>query len=215
MNICDKLLENKDAIQSIVNEIDCSNDKWFMYNHLRNENPVLRNYSTGMTSWIMEKGPQTFRSRFIFLKIMEDMIFQDDRYEQNIIKFNNMKLEMDKYTKVDGGYIRKEVFEERGLLELFSDRRVFSTQYLEATSGVDPHIDPWYYGNCGRDYRNMLLYGEGSTPDDFTLLLNGEPADITSPMQTNYANDTHTYQFDDTPDIPLRLLHIDHKHELS
>ena len=204
MNICDKLLENKDAIQSIVNEIDCSNDKWFMYNHLRNENPVLRNYSTGMTSWIMEKGPQTFRSRFIFLKIMEDMIFEDDRYEQNIIKFNNMKLETDKYTKVDGGYIRKEVFEERGLLELFSDRRVFSTQYLEATSGVDPHIDPWYYGNC-----------EGSTPDDFTLLLNGEPADIKSPMQTNYANDTHTYQFDDTPDIPLRLLHIDHKHELS
>ena len=215
MSIVDNLLENKDAIQSIVNEIDCSTDKWFMYNHLRNENPILRNYSIGMTSRIMEKGPETFRSRFIFLKIMEDMIFEDDRYEQNIIKFNNMKLEMDKYTKVDGGYIRKEVFEERGLLELFSDRRVFSTQYLEATSGVDPHIDPWYYGNCGRDYRNMLLYGEGSTPDDFTLLLNGEPADITSPMQTNYANDTHTYQFDDTPDIPLRLLHIDHKHELS
>ena len=67
MSIVDNLLENKDAIQSIVNEIDCSNDKWFMYNHLRNENPILRNYSIGMTSRIMEKGPETFRSRFIFL----------------------------------------------------------------------------------------------------------------------------------------------------
>jgi len=130
-------------------------------------------------------------------------------------RIDDMDLEHDKYTKIDSDLIMKEKLEQYGLFDLFCDKRIFTVHYLEAISGVDPHIDPWEYDHCKRDYRNVIFYGEGSTPDDFTLLINGEPAEITSPMRVDYANDVHTYQFVDRPENLIRLLHIDHKHELS
>ena len=91
------------------------------------------------------------------------------------------------------------------------DKRIYTVHYLEAISGVDPHIDPWEYEHCGRNYRNILFYDPKSLPDDFTLIINGVNTEITSPMCVNYANDIHTYQFLDRPDNLIRLIHIDYE----
>ena len=216
MSIVDKILENKDKLQTLVNEIDCNDDKWFLYDRVLNKNPVVKSWTTKMSYRVMARNVGNFKSRFLYLKVKDDMFVGDPRYRGLMdARIDDMDLEHDKYTKIDSGIIMKEKLEEYGLVDLFSDERIYSVHYLEAISGVDPHVDPWEYDHCQRDYRNVIFYGEGSTPDDFTLLINDEPAEITSPMRVNYANDVHTYQFVDRPENLIRLLHIDHKHELS
>ena len=49
MHIKDKILEHKDAIQSMVNEIDCNDHKWFLYDVITNKNPVVKGWSTKMS----------------------------------------------------------------------------------------------------------------------------------------------------------------------
>ena len=105
----------------------------------------------------------------------------------------------------------KSLVKKFGLVDLFLDKRIYTVHYLEAISGVEPHIDPWEYEHCGRDYRNILFYDPKSLPDDFTLIINGVNTEITSPMCVNYANDIHTYQFLDRPDNLIRLIHIDYE----
>ena len=214
MKIIDKILAEKDKIQSFVNDVNCNDDKWFMYDTLINKNPVVKNWSTKMSYKVMARNIAKFSSRFIYLKVAEDMWLGDPKYRGLMdARIDDMDLENEKYAKVNGGIIMKEKLEEYGLVELFSDERIFTVHYLEAISGVDPHIDPWEYDHCGRNYRNMLFYDPKSLPDDFTLIINGKNTEITSPMLTNYANDTHTYQFVDQPDNLIRLVHIDYENE--
>ncbi len=214
MKIVDRILENKDAIQSLVNEIDCNDNKWFLYDRVTNRNPVMHGWSTKMSYKVMARNVGNFKSRFIYLKVADDMFLSDPNYRGKLeAKVEDMDLEYDKYVRIDGAQIMKERFEKYGLFDLFCDKRIFTVHYLEAISGVDPHIDPWEYYHCKRDYRNMLFYDPKSLPDDFTLIINGKNTEITSPMLTNYANDTHTYQFVDRPENLIRLLHIDYEHE--
>ena len=211
MLIKDKILEHKDAIQSMVNEIDCDDDKWFMYDVITNKNPVVKAWSTKMSYKVMARNVGNFKSRFIYLKVADDMFVGDPKYRGLMdARVPDMDLEYEKYEKIDGGYLMIDKLKKFGLVDLFLDKRIFTVHYLEAISGVDPHTDPWEYDHCGRNYRNILFYDPKSLPDDFTLLINGENTKITSPMCVNYANDTHTYQFLDRPDNLIRLLHIDY-----
>ena len=211
MLIKDKILEHKDAIQSMVNEIDCNEDKWFMYDVITNKNPVVKGWSTKMSYKVMARNVGNFKSRFIYLKVADDMFVGDPKYRGLMdARVPDMDLEYEKYEKIDGGYLMIDKLKKFGLVDLFLDKRIFTVHYLEAISGVDPHTDPWEYDSCGRNYRNILFYDPKSLPDDFTLLINGENTKITSPMCVNYANDTHTYQFLDRPDNLIRLLHIDY-----
>ena len=54
MFIRDKILENKDKIQNFLNNLNCDDERWLMYNCERNENPVMRNYSNEMSYKIMK-----------------------------------------------------------------------------------------------------------------------------------------------------------------
>ena len=80
MLIRDKILENKDKIQNFLNNLNCDNEKWLMYNCERNENPVIRNYSNKMSYKIMHRNTWRFRSRMVYLKAMEDMIVSQYQY---------------------------------------------------------------------------------------------------------------------------------------
>ena len=211
MLIKDKILKHKDAIQSMVNEIDCDDDKWFMYDVITNKNPVVKGWSTKMSYKVMARNVGNFKSRFIYLKVADDMFVGDPKYRGLMdARVPDMDLEYEKYEKIDGGYLMIDKLKKFGLVDLFLDKRIFTVHYLEAISGVDPHTDPWEYDSCGRNYRNILFYDPKSLPDDFTLIINGVNTEITSPMCVNYANDTHTYQFQDRPDNLIRLLHIDY-----
>ena len=211
MLIKDKILEHKDAIQSMVNAIDCDDDKWFMYDVITNKNPVVKGWSTKMSYKVMARNVGNFKSRFIYLKVADDMFVGDPKYRGLMdARVPDMDLEYEKYEKIDGGYLMIDKLKKFGLVDLFLDKRIFTVHYLEAISGVDPHTDPWEYDSCGRNYRNILFYDPKSLPDDFTLIINGKNTEITSPMWVNYANDTHTYQFLDRPDNLIRLLHIDY-----
>ena len=55
MHIKDKILEHKDAIQSMVNEIDCNDHKWFLYDVFTNKNPVVKGWSTKMSYKVMNR----------------------------------------------------------------------------------------------------------------------------------------------------------------
>ena len=55
MLIRDKILENKDKIQNFLNNLNCDDERWLMYNCERNENPVIRNYSNEMSYKIMKR----------------------------------------------------------------------------------------------------------------------------------------------------------------
>ena len=211
MLIKDKILEHKDAIQSMVNEIDCNDHKWFLYDVITNKNPVVKGWSTKMSDKVMARNVGNFKSRFIYLKVADDMFVGDPKYRGLMdARVPDMDLEHEKYEKIDGGYLMVDKIKKFGLVDLFLDKRIFTVHYLEAISGVDPHTDPWEYDSCGRNYRNILFYDPKSLPDDFTLIINGVNTEITSPMCVNYANDTHTYQFQDRPDNLIRLLHIDY-----
>ena len=211
MHIKDKILEHKDAIQSMVNEIDCNDHKWFLYDVFTNKNPVVKGWSTKMSDKVMARNVGNFKSRFIYLKVADDMFVGDPKYRGLMdARVPDMDLEHEKYEKIDGCYLMVDKLKKYGLVDLFLDKRIFTVHYLEAISGVDPHTDPWEYDSCGRNYRNILFYDPKSLPDDFTLIINGVNTEITSPMCVNYANDTHTYQFQDRPDNLIRLLHIDY-----
>lgn len=206
MLIQDKIIQNKDKIQSFLNNLNCDDEKWFMYNCERNENPVVRNYSNELSYRIMKRNTWRFRSRMVYLKVMEDMFVSQYQYSgPQIIKFDQMALELDKYEKVDGGYLRTDILGD--VSDIFADKRVYTIHYIEALGPVDPHTDPWRYD---KNYRNVIFYDK--IPDDVCLKILGEEVKVQSPQLTNFGNEIHTYEFEERP-FPLKILHIDHEDE--
>ena len=206
MLIQDKIIQNKDKIQLFLNNLNCNDEKWFMYNCERNENPVVRNYSNELSYRIMKRNTWRFRSRMVYLKVMEDMYVSQYQYSgPQIIKFDQMALELDKYEKVDGGYLRTDILGD--VSDIFADKRVYTIHYIEALGPVDPHTDPWRYD---KNYRNVIFYDK--IPDDVCLKILGEEVKVQSPQLTNFGNEIHTYEFEERP-FPLKILHIDHEDE--
>ena len=206
MLIQDKIIQNKDKIQLFLNNLTCDDEKWFMYNCERNENPVVRNYSNELSYRIMKRNTWRFRSRMVYLKVMEDMYVSQYQYSgPQIIKFDQMALELDKYEKVDGGYLRTDILGD--VSDIFADKRVYTIHYIEALGPVDPHTDPWRYD---KNYRNVIFYDK--IPDDVCLKILGEEVKVQSPQLTNFGNEIHTYEFEERP-FPLKILHIDHEDE--
>ena len=206
MLIQDKIIQNKDKIQLFLNNLNCDDEKWFMYNCERNENPVVRNYSNELSYRIMKRNTWRFRSRMVYLKVMEDMYVSQYQYSgPQIIKFDQMALELDKYEKVDGGYLRTDILGD--VSDIFADKRVYTIHYIEALGPVDPHTDPWRYD---KNYRNVIFYDK--IPDDVCLKILGEEVKVQSPQLTNFGNEIHTYEFEERP-FPLKILHIDHEDE--
>ena len=69
---------------------------------------------------------------------MEDMIVSQYQYSgSQIIKFDQMALELDKYEKVENGYLRTDILGD--ISEVFSDKRIYTIHYIEAL-GLLTHI---------------------------------------------------------------------------
>ena len=203
MSILKNIIDNKNKIQLFLENLNCDLDKWFVYNCATGDNPTLRKFSHKMSYRIMNNNTETFKSRFLYLKIKKDMVVTCEHYDA--IKVDNMDIEKDKYDDIGNGYLRKDLFGELG--DLFSNDKIYTVHYIEALGGVDPHRDPWIYDS---KYKNIIFYD--NLPEDAKLKINGDDMLINSPQNTNFGNDTHSYQFK-TRHIPLKILHIDYEDE--
>ena len=145
--IADKIIDNKNKIQNFLDSLNCDDDKWFVFNCSTGDNPTLRKFSHRMSYRIMNSNTETFKCRFLYLKIKKDMIVSCDNYES--IKVDDMDIENEKYNDIGDSYLRKDLFGELG--DLFSDDKIYTVHYIEALGGVDPHRDPWIYN---KDYKN-------------------------------------------------------------
>lgn len=201
MSIINSILDNKEKIQCFLDELNCDKDKWFVFREYCLENPTLRNFSSKMSYFLMNKNSKKHRIRYLFLKFTHDLEFSHWAYKKSTI--NDFKIEYDKYKKVDNGYLRFDLFEKYELIDLFSDPKIYGVHYLEAFHGTPPHKDPWKYSN---DYKNVIFYS--NTPKDIQLKVKGKKVSFESPMITNFGNERHGYEFE-TINSPLRVLHID------
>ena len=199
--IVNELLKNKHKVQNFLNNLNCDDDKWFVYNCDTGDNPTLRKFSHRMSYRIMNNNTEMFKCRFLYLKVKKDMRVTCEHYDE--IEVDDMDIEIDKYDDIGDGFIRKNLFGE--LTELFSDDRIYTVHYIEALGGVDPHRDPWIYGS---NYRNIIFYD--NLPEDAILTINENNIPIKSPQHTNFGIDTHSYQFK-TRKFPLKILHIDYE----
>ncbi len=199
--IVNHIIKNKDKVQNFLDNLNCDNEKWFVFNCATGDNPTLRKFSHRMSYHIMNNNTETFKSRFLYLKLNKDMQVGCEHYKT--IKVNEMDIDLSKYDDIGGGFIRSDIFGE--LTELFSDIKIYTVHYIEALGGVDPHRDPWIYN---KDYKNIIFYD--NLPDDAKLEVNGDDTSINSPQLTNFGNDTHSYQFKTRP-FPLKILHIDYE----
>ena len=204
MSILKKIIDNKNKIQLFLENLNCDLDKWFVYNCATGDNPTLRKFSHKMSYRIMNNNTETFKSRFLYLKIKKDMVVTCEHYDA--IKVDNMDIEKEKYDDIGNGYLRKDLFGE--LDDLFSNDKIYTVHYIEALGGVDPHRDPWIYDS---KYKNIIFYD--NLPEDVKLKINGDDISIDSPQNTNFGNDIHSYQFKTRP-FPLKILHIDYEDEL-
>tara|TARA_B100000212_G_C27356153_1_gene525989 strand:- start:93 stop:704 length:612 start_codon:yes stop_codon:yes gene_type:complete len=200
MSILKKIIDNKNKIQLFLENLNCDLDNWFVYNCATGDNPTLRKFSHKMSYRIMNNNTETFKSRFLYLKIKKDMVVTCEHYDA--IKVDNMDIEKDKYDDIGDGYLRKDLFGELG--DLFSNDKIYTVHYIEALGGVDPHRDPWIYDS---KYKNIIFYD--NLPEDAKLKINGDDISIDSPQNTNFGNDIHSYQFKTRP-FPLKILHIDY-----
>ena len=204
MSILKNIIDNKNKIQLFLENLNCDLDKWFVYNCATGDNPTLRKFSHKMSYRIMNSNTETFKSRFLYLKLKKDMVVTCEHYDA--IKVDNMDIEKDKYDDIGNGYLRKDLFGE--LDDLFSNDKIYTVHYIEALGGVDPHRDPWIYDS---KYKNIIFYD--NLPEDAKLKINGDDISIDSPQNTNFGNDIHSYQFKTRP-FPLKILHIDYEDEL-
>ena len=202
--IVNYIIKNKDKVQNFLDNLNCDNEKWFVFNCATGDNPTLRKFSHRMSYYIMNNNTETFKSRFLYLKVNKNMQVGCEHYKN--VKVNEMDIDSSKYEDIGSGLIRSDIFGE--LSELFSDEKIYSVHYIEALGGVDPHRDPWNYDS---DYKNIIFYD--NLPEDAKLEINGDKISINSPQYTNFGNDTHSYQFK-TRLFPLKILHIDYKDEL-
>ena len=200
MSILKKIIDNKNKIQLFLENLNCDLDNWFVYNCATGDNPTLRKFSHKMSYRIMNNNTETFKSRFLYLKIKKDMVVTCEHYDA--IKVDNMDIEKDKYDDIGDGYLRKDLFGELG--DLFSNDKIYTVHYIEALGGVDSHRDPWIYDS---KYKNIIFYD--NLPEDAKLKINGDDISIDSPQNTNFGNDIHSYQFKTRP-FPLKILHIDY-----
>ena len=203
MSILKNIIDNKNKIQLFLENLNCDLDKWFVYNCATGDNPTLRKFSHKMSYRIMNSNTETFKSRFLYLKIKKDMVVTCEHYDA--IKVDSMDIEKDKYDDIGNGYLRKDLFGELG--DLFSNDKIYTVHYIEALGGVDPHRDPWIYDS---KYKNIIFYD--NLPEDAKLKINGDDISIDSPQNTNFGNDIHSYQFKTRP-FPLKILHIDYEDE--
>ena len=199
--IVNELLKNKHKVQNFLNNLNCDDDKWFVYNCDTGDNPTLRKFSHRMSYRIMNNNTEMFKCRFLYLKVKKDMRVTCEHYDE--IEVDDMDIEIDKYDDIGDGFIRKNLFGE--LTELFSDDRIYTVHYIEALGGVDPHRDPWIYDS---NYKNIIFYD--NLPEDAILTINENNIPIKSPQHTNFGIDTHSYQFK-TRKFPLKILHIDYE----
>ena len=199
--IVDKIIKNKDKVQNFLDNLNCDDDKWFVYNCATGDNPTLRKFSHRMSYRIMNNNTEMFKCRFLYLKVKKDMRVTCEHYDE--IEVDDMDIEIDKYDDIGDGFIRKNLFGE--LTELFSDDRIYTVHYIEALGGVAPHRDPWIYDS---NYRNIIFYD--NLPEDAILTINENNIPIKSPQHTNFGIDTHSYQFK-TRKFPLKILHIDYE----
>ena len=204
MSILKKIIDNKNKIQLFLENLNCDLDKWFVYNCATGDNPTLRKFSHKMSYRIMNNNTETFKSRFLYLKIKKDMVVTCEHYDA--ISVDYMDIERGKYDDIGNGYLRKDLFGE--LEDLFSNDKIYTVHYIEALGGVDPHRDPWIYDS---KYKNIIFYE--NLPEDAKLKINGDDILIDSPQNTNFGNDIHSYQFKTRP-FPLKILHIDYEDEL-
>ena len=204
MSILKNIIDNKNKIQLFLENLNCDLDKWFVYNCTTGDNPTLRKFSHKMSYRIMNSNTETFKSRFLYLKLKKDMVVTCEHYDA--IKVDDMDIEKDKYDDIGNGYLRKDLFGE--LDDLFSNDKIYTVHYIEALGGVDPHRDPWIYDS---KYKNIIFYD--NLPEDVKLKINGDDISIDSPQNTNFGNDIHSYQFKTRP-FPLKILHIDYEDEL-
>ena len=66
---------------------------------------------------------------------MEDMIVSQYQYSgSQMSKFNQMALELDKYEKVENGYLRTDILGD--VSEVFSDKRIYAIHYIEALGPI-------------------------------------------------------------------------------
>lgn len=202
--IVNYIIKNKDKVQNFLDNLNCDNEKWFVFNCATGDNPTLRKFSHRMSYYIMNNNTETFKSRFLYLKVNKNMQVGCEHYKN--VKVNEMDIDSSKYEDIGSGLIRSDILGE--LSELFSDEKIYSVHYIEALGGVDPHRDPWNYDS---DYKNIIFYD--NLPEDAKLEINGDKISINSPQYTNFGNDTHSYQFK-TRLFPLKILHIDYKDEL-
>ena len=199
--IVNYIIKNKDKVQNFLDNLNCDNEKWFVFNCATGDNPTLRKFSHRMSYYIMNNNTETFKSRFLYLKVNKNMQVGCEHYKN--VKVNEMDIDSSKYEDIGSGLIRTDIFGE--LSELFSDEKIYSVHYIEALGGVDPHRDPWNYDS---DYKNIIFYD--NLPEDAKLEINGDNILINSPQQTNFGNDIHSYQFKTRP-FPLKILHIDYE----
>jgi len=199
--IVNYIIKNKDKVQNFLDNLNCDNEKWFVFNCATGDNPTLRKFSHRMSYYIMNNNTETFKSRFLYLKVNKNMQVGCEHYKN--VKVNEMDIDSSKYEDIGSGLIRSDILGE--LSELFSDEKIYSVHYIEALGGVDPHRDPWSYDS---DYKNIIFYD--NIPEDAKLEINGDNILINSPQQTNFGNDIHSYQFKTRP-FPLKILHIDYE----
>ena len=74
--IADKIIDNKNKIQNFLDSLNCDDDKWFVFNCSTGDNPTLRKFSHRMSYRIMNSNTETFKCRFLYLKIKKDMIIK-------------------------------------------------------------------------------------------------------------------------------------------
>jgi hypothetical protein len=203
MELVDKILNNKDKIQNFLDNLNCDNDKWFVFREWDLENPTLRNFSSKMSHFLMEKNSKKHRLRFLWIKFSEDMCYSHLIYKKSTV--DDFMLEGKKYNKIENGYLKNNISIDPSLIDLFSDKRIYGVHYIEAFNGTPKHKDPWKYKN---KYNNIIFYS--NVPDNIELKIKGKKVDITSPMKTNFGYENHEYYFE-CKYSPLKVLHIDYE----
>ena len=108
--IVDKIINNKNKIQNFLDNLNCDDDKWFVFNCSTGVNPTVRKFSHRMSYRIMNNNTETFKCRFLYLKIKKDMIVTCENYDS--IKVDDMDIENDKYDDVGDSFLRKGLFGE-------------------------------------------------------------------------------------------------------
>ena len=101
MSVLKKIIDNKNKIQLFLENLNCDNNKWFVYNCATGDNPTLRKFSHRMSYRIMNNNTEMFKCRFLYLKVKKDMQVTCEHYKT--IKVKDMDIDRDKFIDLDNG----------------------------------------------------------------------------------------------------------------